>query len=242
MKLYLKTRNNFFKISILILIIAIVVIFKFDNEVLGNFLLGIFASTLIITIQYDLSSKVEESKLLICKLKRISDMCFDFRDFNTFSVDFFALDFEEKFCKYRDKINEIFNLNDELGNIKDLNKKTKNNLKIINMKIFKLEKDLYFILKNFENQNNKMKIVYFMEFYAILKDFNFDELKSMVIELACKIDFEEYRAHDYDTEKNRKLKYLEYETSIHVYNKQLEIKHSIEYKALKKKFETYMEK
>ena len=69
MKLYIETRNKFFKISIIILLISLITILKFRINELGYFLLGIFASTLIIAIQSNMSAKVEESKLLIDILK-----------------------------------------------------------------------------------------------------------------------------------------------------------------------------
>lgn len=240
MKLYIKTRNKFLRISILILIIALIVIFKFNNGTLGNFLLGIFASTFIITIQYDLSSKVEESKLLIDKLKKISDICFDFNEFNTFSVDHFAVNFEKKLHIFKNKIEYIFNLNDQLGNIKDLNIKTKKDLNTIIQKIGDLETNLYFIFKDFDQQNKKMKIIYFMEFYHIIKEFNFEALDKMVTNLGCKIDSEEYFKRNYKEKKTTKFQYLKYKTSIQIYNTQLEEKHAIEYKALKNQFEKFM--
>ena len=95
MKLYIETRNKFFKISIIILLISLITILKFRINELGYFLLGIFASTLIIAIQSNMSAKVEESKLLIDILKKMRDLCYNFDKFNTFSVDFFALDFEK---------------------------------------------------------------------------------------------------------------------------------------------------
>lgn len=86
MKLYIETRNKFFKISIIILLISLITILKFRINELGYFLLGIFASTLIIAIQSNMSAKVEESKLLIDILKKMRDLCYNFDKFNTFSV------------------------------------------------------------------------------------------------------------------------------------------------------------
>lgn len=131
MKLYIETRNKFFKISIIILLIALITILKFRINELGYFLLGIFASTLIIAIQSNMSARVEESKLLIDTLKKMRDLCYDFDDFNTFSVDFFVLDFENSFLEYKKKIETLFNLNSKLGNVSDLNNKTMKCLKPI---------------------------------------------------------------------------------------------------------------
>ena len=86
MKLYIEMRNKFLGISAIILAVSLVVIFKFKINELGYFLLGIFASTLIIAIQSNMSVKVEESKLLIGNLKEIRDLCYKFDEFNTFSI------------------------------------------------------------------------------------------------------------------------------------------------------------
>lgn len=242
MKLYLKVRNKFFKLSILLLVIALVLIFKFNVLTFGNFLLGLFASTIIIAVQYDLSAKVEESKLLISTLKEARDLCFKFHEFNTFSVEFFVLNFEDKFKEFKCKLEYLFKLNQELGNNTDLSTKTKSELKKINEKISKLELDLHFIFKNFDSQTNKMKIIYFIEFYKILKDFNFEELQDMISELGWKIDPQEFYKSDFNEERRKRIKELEYDTSIQVYNKKLEENNAIEYKALRGKFEKYMKK
>ena len=64
MRFYIEKRNTFFKISILILIVSLILILKFNLETFGYFLLGIFASTTIISIECNMSAKVEEGKLL----------------------------------------------------------------------------------------------------------------------------------------------------------------------------------
>lgn len=242
MKLYIETRNKFFKISIIILLISLITILKFRINELGYFLLGIFASTLIIAIQSNMSAKVEESKLLIDILKKMRDLCFNFDEFNTFSVDFFALDFEKSFLEHKEKIETIFNLNSKLGNVSDLNNKTMKRLKPINERLIKLQLDLHFIFKEFENQSNKMKIIYFMEFYKIIKEFNFEKFQKSISTLGWEIDSKEFYKSDFDDDINNKIKNLEYETSMPVYNKRIEQNNAVEYKALKSKFEKYMKK
>ena len=242
MKLYIETRNKFFKISIIILLISLITILKFRINELGYFLLGIFASTLIIAIQSNMSAKVEESKLLIKILKKMRDLCYNFDKINTFSVDFFALDFEKSFLEYKEKIETIFNLNSKLGNVSDLNNKTMKRLKPINERLIKLQLDLHFIFKEFENQSNKMKIIYFMEFYKIIKEFNFEKFQKSICTLGWEIDSREFYKSDFDDDINNKIKNLEYETSMPVYNKRIEQNNAVEYKALKSKFEKYMKK
>lgn len=242
MKLYIETRNKFFKISIIILLIALITILKFRINELGYFLLGIFASTLIIAIQSNMSARVEESKLLIDTLKKMRDLCYDFDDFNTFSVYFFVLDFENSFLEYKKKIETLFNLNSKLGNVSDLNNKTMKCLKPINEKMIKLQLDLHFIFKEFENQSNKMKIIYFMEFYKIIKEFNFKKFQKSISTLGWEIDSREFYKLGFADDINVKITNLEYETSIPVYNKRLEQNNAVEYKALKSKFEKYMKK
>lgn len=240
MKLYIRARNKFLKISIVVLLLALMMIFVFHMDVFGNFLLGIFASTLIITMQYDLSSKVEESKLIIDKLKKIIDFEIDFDEIYTFSLEYFTCNFEEKFAKYRKKLEVIFNLNNELGNISDLNISTKKDLNIIINKIDNLETDLYIIFKNFDSANKQMKIIYFIEFYNIIKRFNFNELFNYISHLGWKIDEKKFYQEDYKEKKQVKFKDTEYSTSISIYNTKLEKQNSIEYESLKKEFEKYM--
>ena len=232
MKLYIETRNKFFKISIIILLISLITILKFRINELGYFLLGIFASTLIIAIQSNMSAKVEESKLLIDILKKMRDLCYDFYKFNTFSVDFFALDFEKSFLEYKEKIETIFNLNSKLGNVSDLNNKTMNRLKPINERLTKLQLDLHFIFKEFGNQSNKMKIIYFMEFYKIIKEFNFKKFQKSISTLGWQIDSREFYKSDFADDINDKITNLEYETSMPIYNKRIEQNNAVEYLSL----------
>ena len=242
MKLYIKTKRKFLIISIFILLASLVSIFVFEKQVIGNFLLGIFASTIIIAFQADMASKVEESKLLIKSLRQIRDLCYEFEDFNTFSVDFFSLNFENKFKNFKNILNQLFSINSELGNLSDLNKKTEDELRNINEKILKLEMDLHFIFKEFDNQNKKMKIIYFIEFYKIIKEFNFNDLKHTVSSLGWKIDSNEFYKDDYIEKEKVTIDNMEYDTSIQVYNKTIESKNKIEYQALKNEFEKYMKK
>ena len=242
MRFYIEKRNTFFKISILILIVSLILILKFNLETFGYFLLGIFASTTIISIECNMSAKVEEGKLLIDKLKKIREKCYDFDKFDVFSVDFFALDFEEDYNVFKKKLEYIFDLNDSLGNICYLNKKTQKSLDKIVTKILNLETNLHFIFENFDKQNNKMKIIYFMEFYKILKNFDFRELQKMVIDLGWYLDSKEFYRDDFKKNKETIIQNMKYDTSIEIYNKKIELNNSIEYKALKNKFEKYMKK
>jgi len=242
MKLYIKMKNLFLFLSILILLLSTLFLFKFKNEPFGYFLLGFFSTTMIITIQSIISAKVEESRLLIDKLKEIRDMCFDFREFNVFSVDHFACYFEEEYLKYKERLNRIFKLNDEIGNISYLNKKTRKQLKQINEELSQLQLDLHFIFQEFENQTVKMKIIYFMEFYKIVKDFNFRRFKDLISSLGVGIDYREFYRSDYEEEMNNRITNLEYGTSILVYNKTIEQKNALEYDALKNSFEQYIKK
>lgn len=116
MKFYLEKRNVFLKISIFILIVSLILILVFNFETFGYFLLGIFASTMIITIECNMSAKVEEGKHLIDKLKKLGDELYEFYEFESFSLDHFSVNFEDKYNKFKNKLEYIFSLNDSLGN------------------------------------------------------------------------------------------------------------------------------
>lgn len=240
MKLYIETRNKFLKISVIVLLISLVMILKFKINELGYFLLGIFASTLIIAIQSNMAAKVEESKLLIDKLKKMRDLCYGFDKFYTFSVEIFSVDFEDDFCKYKKQIEELFRVNNEIGNIQDLKNSTKQQIKNINDKIFELQSNLFLIFKNFDSASKKMKILYFMEFYKIIREFNFEKLQDLIIHLGWELDSKEFYSKDYSENIERRMREIEYNTSLAVYNKTVEQNNSIEYKTLKKEFERFM--
>ena len=87
-----------------------------------------------------------------------------------------------------------------------------------------------------------MKIIYFMEFYKILKKFDFKELRKMILGLGWKVDSREFYRDDFKESKESIIKKMEYDTSIEIYNKKLELSNLIEYEALKNKFEKYMAK
>lgn len=239
MKLYIKTRNKFLILSIIILLVAFITIFIFKNAVLGNFLLGVFASTIIIAVQSSIAYKVEESKILIEKLKKMRDICFSFESFGTFSIEYYKLNFEEKYQEYKSKLELLFLLNKELGHISDLTYNTKKNIKDINDSILELELNLHIIFKNFNEQTFKYKVLYFMEFYNILKDFDFKVINNNISNLGWKIDSNEFYKSDYEEKIKSEKNNIEYKTSIQVYNKKIEENNSIEYKALKDEFKKY---
>lgn len=241
MKLYIETRNKFLKISVIVLLISLVVILKYKINELGYFLLGIFASTLIIAIQANMSAKVEESKLLTDKLKRMRDLCYGFDEFNTFSLEFFSIDYEEAFYKNKKQLEELFRTNSEIGNILNLNKNTKQQIQKINDKTFELQSKLHIIFQKYESASKKMKILYFMEFYKIIKDFNFKELLTLIIDLGWELDSKEFYSKNYSENIEKKLRELEYKTSLAIYNKKVEENNAIEYKSLRKKFERFMD-
>ena len=240
MKLYLKAKNKFLMLSIIILILSLLSIFILNNESIGYFLLGLFASSVVMVLQYKMSAEVEESTLLIDTLRKIDDICFEFNEFNTFSLEYFTVDFIKNYNKFKNLLLKLFKLNDELGSNYDLKKSTKTELDVITKKIINLEADLHFIFKEYEKASNKMKIIYFIEFYHIIKSFDFDSFSSLVSHLGAKIDVDAFYHREFIEIKNRKIKNLEYDTSIEVYNKKLESEHNLEYKALKSKFEDWL--
>lgn len=73
---------------------------------------------------------------------------------------------------------------------------------------------MHFIFENFEKQNNKMRIIYFMEFYKILKKFDFNELSNMVSILGWKLDSREFYRDDFKEKKEALIQNMEYDTSI----------------------------
>ena len=81
-----------------------------------------------------------------------------------------------------------------------------------------------------------------MEFYKIIKEFNFEKFQKSISTLGWEIDSREFYKSDFDDDINNKIKNLEYETSMPVYNKRIEQNNAVEYKALKSKFEKYMKK
>lgn len=240
MKLYLKTRNKFLVLSIIFLICSALTIFVIKNESLGYFLLGTCISTIIITIQSSMAAKVEESRLLIEKLRKMYDLCFGFDKFYSFSVEIFDVDFEEEFYIYKNKLAELFNINHEVASISNLKETTKQKLDEITNKITDLQLDLHFIFKKFDELSGKYRIIYFMEFYKIIHNFNIEELQNQICELGWAIDSNEFFNDDYNKKLKRRIKNLEYSTSIEIYNKKIEKNNEIEYKSLKHNFEIGM--
>ena len=236
MKLYIKTRNIFLTISIILLVISFYFIFFTGNETFGFFLLGTFASTLIIAVQSAVSVKVEESKQLIDKLKKILDYSISFAYFEHLSLDSLAMDFEETFEECKEKLELLFKANSEIANISDLKSKTKKKIDIINEKITKLQLDVHIIITNFELSNLKTKELYFIELYNILKDFDFKNLEMQIIEFGFDLDSQEFSKSDYKEIIDRKIKEYEMSVSISIYNQKLETKNRDEYKALKNDF------
>ncbi len=242
MKLYIKMRNVFFFASIILLLGSLWALLKIKIDGLGYFLLGLFASTLIIAIQSAMSAQVEEGKLLVGKLKQLRDLCFDFTIFNNLSIEHYSYDFENTFNAYMKDLKKIFELIDELGNISDLNGKNKAKLQKITGEFAELRLNLHFIFTKFDEQTDEMKIIYFMEFYKIIKEFNFDAKSAAIFSLGYDIDSEEFCRSKFSEKITKKIRDYEYRESIDVYNEKLSQTHQVEYKALKKKFDSGLKK
>ncbi len=242
MKLYMKMRNRFFVISILLLLLSLLFLLRFKNATFGYFLLGLFASTVIITIQSNMSAQVEESKLLIDILKDMRDICTQMNLFCSISIDFYSADFEKEFYECKKELEKLFQLNIKLCSVDDLNFKTKKEIEKIKQEVLNLQMDLYFVFNNFKNASTKMKILYFIELYRILKEFNFEELRSIIIDLGYRLDSKSFFENGFQKTVERKTKNLKITTSLDIYNKTLEKNNAIEYKVLKDKFEKFVKK
>ena len=168
------------------------------------------------------------------------DLCFGFDKFYSFSVEIFSVNFVEEFQRYKTQIEELFRLNNEIGNISDLKSNTKQKIKKINDKIYELQSNTYLIFKNFDSATKKMKILYFMEFYKIIKEFNFEKLQDLIIDLGWELDSKEFYNKDYSENIERKMREIDYNTSLAVYNNKVEQNNAVEYKILKKEFERFM--
>ena len=79
-----------------------------------------------------------------------------------------------------------------------------------------------------------------MEFYKIIREFNFEKLQDLIIHLGWELDSKEFYSKDYSENIERRMREIEYNTSLAVYNKAVEQNNSIEYKTLKKEFERFM--
>lgn len=234
MKLYKKPRNVFFVLSILI--IGCCCLLK-DRD-LTNILIGVSASTVIITIQSHIAMRVEESKLLIKKLRKMYDDCLKiYFDFDHSSIEYFLFDFDDNYYEYKKTLEEIFGINSELSNITGLSIKTKNKLKEITDKFSTLQLDLHYIFDRYDEQTLKMKVIYFMEFFRIIKDFNFRNMSKIISRVGNYVDSNEFYKHEYDEYLEREVKKYEMENSIKVFNQKLLEKHSTEYKAVGRDFE-----
>ena len=106
----------------------------------------------------------------------------------------------------------------------------------INELIFQLQLNLDIIFKEYDKQKDKMRAMYFIEFYKIVSGFDFIELKKMISIVGIDIDSTEFYKGDYKEMIDSKLLEHEVETSISVYNETVVENNSIEYKALKDNF------
>lgn len=242
MKLYMKMRNRFFIISVLLLVLSLFCFLKLKNETFGCFLLGLFASTVIITIQSNMSAQVEECKLLIDKLKDMRDICIKLDFFCSWSIDFYLMNFTKEFYECKKDLEMLFKLNIELCSVENLKSKTKSEIDKIKQEVLELQLNLYFVLNNFENVSTKIKELYFIELYKILKEFDFKNLSTLINNLGYRLDSKDFFENDFQKIVERKIQNLKAETSLSIYNKSLEKNNAIEYKALKDRFEKYIKK
>lgn len=234
MKLYVKTKSKFYRISFLLLILSLLFIFIFKNYELGYLLLGILASTLIIAKQADMAAEVEEGKLLVSNLKEMCDLSSSLKSFTSAPVDFYAYELEGTFYKYKEKLEKLFSINMEICSITDLNADTKEQINKIAERISRLQIDLHIIIKNFKSATKKVKILYYIEFYNIIKEFDFKDLRNMFFEFGLNLDSKEFYDNNYS--RDQEIKLLEYDLSVSVpmYDSKLEQKYGSEYKALRK--------
>lgn len=241
MKIYKKSKDTFLFLSILTLQIAIGC-FIYNNYLFGNFLLGLFASSLIVYIQSFINYKIELSRILIPFLKEMDNALFEIKFIIDESLDDIIMDFPDNYYEIKDNFERLNSAIFKASDIKSLNKKNKELLKIIKTEIVNLEKETYLIFKYFDDSTKEEKRYLFIHLYNILKDFNFIYIKKIIFKLADKIDFEEYLSPSSEEKSNSLFEEIERKESKKIYIESIKNQYKVEYKALKSDFDLFDKK
>ena len=100
MKIYKTSKKVFLFLSLLNLLIASTLLY-FKLNTFGIFMLGLFASTIIIYIQSYINYKIEISKAIIPYLKEINDLIFEIDFLGKRSLEDAIFQYEKKCANYK---------------------------------------------------------------------------------------------------------------------------------------------
>lgn len=236
MKIYKKSKDTFFVLSILTLLTAMGC-FHYNKYLFGNFLLGLFASSFIVYIQSFINYKIELSRTLIPFLKDIDNALFEIKNIIDDSLEYAILYFPDNYYKIKDYIEKlnlaIFNACD----IKSLSRKNKENLNLVKNKIIELGKETCLIFKYFDDSPKEDRRYLFINLYNILNNFDFGYIEQVIFNIADKVDFKAYLSRSTVEQSNHLFDEIAMKKSKKVYIEFIKNKYKIEYKALKSNFD-----
>ena len=179
--------------------------------------------------------KVEEGKAIINKLKQIRNACIKCKVFGSSNIDYRIKNYKNEYNMIKKDYCDLFDNADKLASITDLDHGVKNKINDICDQIFELEAELIFIFKNYDNQEEKYKQLYFLKIHKISNEYDFDKLSEKVWNLGYNIDKNEFFRNDWII-KVKDNKYKKKFQSIKIYNATLDEELKIEYNAYKDDF------
>ncbi len=236
MKIYKKSKEIFLIISILTLLLAFGCLY-YKLSALGNFMLGLFASAVIVYIQSYINYKIELSRILIPILKEIDSAIFELQYFYSDSLESKIHFYPSDFYELKDNFEKLGTAICTLSDTNYLDKKMQKLVQNLSEETKRLTKEIFLIFKYYDRVDKTEKKCLFIELYNKLKKFNFITFEKNLNQLADRVNFKEYLTRSSFEKYKNFTNDIEMEESKSIYMAYIKEHTLIEYKALEKKFD-----
>lgn len=236
MKIYKKSENVFLILSIIIIILVLVCFYKKLN-LAANFLLGLLASTLIVTLQSKINYKIETSKSMIPFIKKINEIIIHLSCKKDFLTNYYINGYNEEVKNLNNDISDLlYNLN-VLNDLSSLKKGVKKNVSLLYEEVMRLVDGTSLIFEYYKDAKIVEKRYLYIELVKTLSNFDFELMHKYCVDLAYKIDFEEYISKSsFESTKNYLKEKVRKNPKTLFINKILD-KNRVEYDTFKDQFE-----
>lgn len=236
MKIYRKSEKIFLILSIII-IILVFICFYLRLNLFANFLLGLLASTSIVTLQSKINYKIEMSKNMIPYIKKINEIILHLSYKKDSLVNYYIFGYNEEVRDLNNNINDLlYNVN-VLKDMTSLKKQVKKDIDLLYDKVMEVVDKTCLIFKYYEEVNTIERRYLYIELVKTLADFDFELMRDYSFNLACRIDFEEYISKSSFECTEKILKNKIYKNPKSLFMNTIIAKNKLEYDTFKDKFE-----
>lgn len=235
-KIYKKSINIFLTLSILLIIVAIICFCQKWNTI-GNFVLGLFASTLVVTIQSSINYKIELSKEIIPYVKEIRKSAINLASTSHSPFNRFILFYKDIVYETKNECENLINNISILNDMDTLKANIKEEVSKLYKEIIDFYDKVYLILLYFEDSDEKQKRYLYIELMKQISECNYEKIHDYCFNIAVKTDYDAFINVSSFKENEEHFRELKFKIPKELFINKIIDKNSVEYMTYKVDFE-----